>query len=147
MSNLVFAAGCRIRLYRLLIIAFISTMHLRIVVFVPCDGPKKDSPYILLMFLLFQSSGIAFTINLHNSFPFNTFLDTVVKVKRWLIFVSRCITVAYSISVNLFYCCCCLSWCFTALRHLIRSFRAQSVNLSTLFLGKPMICIRHRYEL
>ena len=28
-------------------------------------------------------------------------------------------------------------FCFTALQHIFRSFRARSVNLATLFLGKP----------
>ena len=28
-------------------------------------------------------------------------------------------------------------FCFTALQHIFRSFRARSINLATLFLGKP----------
>ena len=40
------------------------------------------------MHLLFKSSGIAFTIIFNNFFPNNTFIDTTLKVKRWLIRIS-----------------------------------------------------------
>ena len=41
-----------------LIIAYLFTLHIRALVVVPCGGPKKVSPYIHLMLLLFQSSEV-----------------------------------------------------------------------------------------
>ena len=36
-----------------------------------------------------------------------------------------------------------LCWSFTALRYFLRSFGAWSVNLSTLFLGKPPVVYQY----
>ena len=61
LSHLVSRARCGIQ-YRCLIIAFSSTFAYQSCCVCAACWPQKVSPYIHLMLLLFQSSGVAFTI-------------------------------------------------------------------------------------
>ena len=75
-------AGCGIRLYRFLIIASLSALHIRPFMFVLCGGPKKS----LRTLNNALNSPIAITINFHNG-VWGRMWNSIVSVPDHCLFI------------------------------------------------------------